>query len=229
MAAAAVVYVHGLWLTGHESLILRRRLASEFGFEVDAFRYATVSGGMTQIVARLRRHIEALAAPAVHLVGHSLGGLVIYRLLESVQRQPGGVQLPPGRVVFLGTPAVGSRAATNVVGIPGLSALVGRLAAEELTGASARRWDFDRRLGIIAGTTPLGLGRFFARFAEANDGTVAVSETRLPGAADHISLPASHMGLLLSARVASETGRFLRDGRFSLAPGQLRSASARSS
>ena len=38
----------------------------------------------------------------------------------------------------------------------------------------------------------------------------------LPGAADHIMLPVSHMGMLVSARVARETGAFLRDGRFSL-------------
>jgi hypothetical protein len=29
-------------------------------------------------------------------------------------------------------------------------------------------------------------------------------------------LPVSHMGMLVSARVARETGAFLRDGRFSL-------------
>jgi hypothetical protein len=43
-----------------------------------------------------------------------------------------------------------------------------------------------------------------------------VSETRLPGAADHIVLHVSHMGMLVSPRVARETGSFLRDGRFSL-------------
>ena len=53
------------------------------------------------------------------------------------------------------------------------------------------------------------------RFAEPNDGSVAVSETRLPGATDHITLPVSHMGMLLSARVARETGGFLVHGHFS--------------
>jgi hypothetical protein len=43
-----------------------------------------------------------------------------------------------------------------------------------------------------------------------------VRETRLEGATDHLLLPVSHMGMLLSARVADECGRFLRDGRFSL-------------
>jgi hypothetical protein len=45
---------------------------------------------------------------------------------------------------------------------------------------------------------------------------VAVSETRLTGSADHITLPVSHMGMLVSPRVAQETGFFLANGRFSL-------------
>jgi hypothetical protein len=49
-----------------------------------------------------------------------------------------------------------------------------------------------------------------------NDGTVAVSETRLPGATDFITMPVGHMGLLMSARVARETCQFLKEGRFSL-------------
>jgi hypothetical protein len=38
----------------------------------------------------------------------------------------------------------------------------------------------------------------------------------MPGATDHISLPVSHLGMLVSARVAHETGRFLTYGHFSL-------------
>ncbi|HYM43633.1 MAG TPA: hypothetical protein VET46_12810, partial [Steroidobacteraceae bacterium] len=62
----------------------------------------------------------------------------------------------------------------------------------------------------------LGLGQFFAHFDEENDGTIAVSETRLPGATDHIVLPVSHLGMLVSARVAHEAGAFLTQGHFSL-------------
>jgi len=43
---------------------------------------------------------------------------------------------------------------------------------------------------------------------------VAVSETQLPGATAHLILPVSHTGMLLSARVARETGSFLEHGRF---------------
>jgi hypothetical protein len=64
----------------------------------------------------------------------------------------------------------------------------------------------------------MGLGRLFHRFDEDSDGTVAVSETRMPGATDHMTLPVSHTGLLMSARVAREAGAFITHGRFGLAP-----------
>jgi hypothetical protein len=38
----------------------------------------------------------------------------------------------------------------------------------------------------------------------------------MPGATDHIVLPVSHLGMLLSARVAREVGLFLTQGHFSL-------------
>jgi hypothetical protein len=38
----------------------------------------------------------------------------------------------------------------------------------------------------------------------------------MPGASDHIVLPVSHLGMLMSSRVARETGLFLTQGRFSL-------------
>ena len=207
---AHVVFVHGLWMTGRESLLLRRRLAHGFGFEVHAFHYPTVSSPMASIVDRLQQCVQELRPQVLHLVGHSLGGLVIYRFLERYPDQP------PGRVVFLGTPCVASRAVTRAARYRLIATAIGRPVREELLRPCERCWAFNRELGIIAGTLRLGLGQFFARFNEECDGTVAVSETRLPGATDHITLPVSHMGMLISARVARETGTFLQRGRFSI-------------
>ncbi|HUI62470.1 MAG TPA: alpha/beta hydrolase [Steroidobacteraceae bacterium] len=208
--AEEVVYVHGLWMSGGESLLLRRRLAQEFGLRVHPFRYAAAAATMTEISARLHHFVRDLRATQLHFVGHSLGGLVIYRFLERYPEQP------PGRVVFLGTPAVSSRAAVQAGHIRLVASLMGRSVADELLRPRERRWSMDRPLGIIAGTQPVGFGQFVAHFDEACDGTVGVSETRLPGATDHITLPVSHLGMLVSARVARETGTFLRQGHFSL-------------
>ena len=61
---------------------------------------------------------------------------------------------------------------------------------------------------------PLGFGRLFASFKEDNDGTIAVSETRIDGATDHLVMPVSHKGLLVSSDVADQIGSFLKRGEF---------------
>ena len=205
-----VVYVHGLWLPGEEALFLKHRMAQEFSLTLHWFRYFGASESMADITSRLDALVRELAFPEVHFVGHSLGGLVIYRFLERFPAQP------PGRVVFLGAPIVASRAAERAAAFGPVAHLMGPSVAAELLTAHERRWTHARALGIVAGNQPLGLGQFFARFSEESDGTIAVSETRLPGASDHIVLPVSHLGMLLSERVAHETGLFLTQGRFSL-------------
>ena len=67
---------------------------------------------------------------------------------------------------------------------------------------------------MIAGCVPRGLGALVAGFTEPHDGTVAVSETRAPGLADHVVVEASHSGLLLSAEAIGQAAAFLRAGRF---------------
>ncbi len=202
--------MHGLWLPGEESLVLKHHLAQEFELELHWFRYFGASESMSDITARLADFVRELAVPEVHFVGHSLGGLVLYRLLERFPEQP------PGRVVFLGVPCVASRAAQRAGMFGPLAQLMGPTVAEELLTPHERRWAQGRPLGVVAGDQPLGLGQFLAHFDEENDGTIAVSETRMPGATDHIVLPVSHLGMLVSARVAHETGLFLTQGRFSL-------------
>jgi pimeloyl-ACP methyl ester carboxylesterase len=210
MAAADVIYVHGLWLTGRESLVLRRRLEREFGFRVHPFRYHTVSEPMSHVTERLAGFVRNLNPTTLHFVGHSLGGLVVYRFLERFPDQPSG------KVVFLGTPAVASRAAEKAARWRLARSLIGKCVEEELLAPHERRWAFPRDLGIIAGTRRMGLGQFIARLDEDCDGTISVNETRLQGATDHITLPVSHMGMLLSTRVAREVGAFLEKGRFLL-------------
>jgi len=205
-----VAYVHGLWMPGEEALLLKHRLAQEFELELHSFRYSAATSSTSDILTRLAEFVRAWQSPEVHFIGHSLGGLVIHRLFERFS------DLPPGRVVFLGVPCVGSRAAERAARFAPVAHLMGQSVAEELLQPHARRWPHNRPLGIVAGTQPFGIGQFLAEFDEDNDGTVAVSETRMPGATDQLTLPVSHLGMLLSARVAHESGVFLTQGRFSI-------------
>src|SRR5277367_6076788 len=105
-----VVYVHGLWQRGGEALLLRRRLSQALRAEAPAFSYPSVTADAASNARALAAYLSAIDADALHLVGHSLGGLVILKLFES----DAGAQLPPGRIVLLGSPLRGSRTAHNV-------------------------------------------------------------------------------------------------------------------
>jgi hypothetical protein len=143
-----------------------------------------------------------------HLVGHSLGGLLILQmLLDSGWGAP-------GRLLFLGTPLQGSAVARRVGSWPGMERLLGH--AEGPLGAGHRGWPSDRESGMIAGTMPIfGLGLLAGGLARPNDGTVAVSETVHPGLTDRIELRVTHTGMLYSQAVARQAAEFLRHGRFS--------------
>ena len=92
----------------------------------------------------------------------------------------------------------------------------GNLALITSTGKGGIAGGMGATFGVIAGDQSFGLGRFIAMFDEPNDGTVALRETELEGCADRLVLPVSHMGMLLSSRVADECAGFLSSGHFGL-------------
>ncbi|MEO8017480.1 MAG: alpha/beta fold hydrolase [Pseudomonadota bacterium] len=205
----AAVFVHGLWLTGAESALLRRRIAARHGFACHSFTYRTVGSSVQPVLEKLHDFVRRIDADRIHFVGHSLGGIVLHRYFENAKDPP------PGRVVFLGSPTVRSKTAERVGRLPVFRSMIGRMVTDELVQSSGTRaWRCDRELGCIAGTRPMGLGRFFARFDEECDGTIGVSETKLPGHSAHLTLPVSHMGMLISTDVAHQVGEFLANGQF---------------
>ena len=205
-----VVLVHGLWMNGTELSMLGYRLRHEHGFDVRTFSYPTMQGDVRAICAALAEFAAAAGGDGrVHLVGHSLGGLMVYRTLAEC-----GAERIRGNAVLLGSPLNGSKAARGASRWPMLRPLLGPHVLGELAEPCNRCWTGGRPLGAIAGTLRLGTGQFFAHFDEDNDGTVAVSETVIPGLADHLVLPHSHFGMLLAADVANEVACFLRTGAF---------------
>jgi pimeloyl-ACP methyl ester carboxylesterase len=204
---AITVLVHGLWVHGVLMAIQRRYLA-RMGFAAVCYSYPSVRLTLTENADRLANFARALATPTVHWVGHSLGGLVILRMLERVPT------LPPGRIVLLGSPYGGTYAGRALAGGALGARMIGKSLGEWL--AASRPTQFPgREIGVIAGTRSVGMGRIFSPdLPRPNDGAVTVAETRLAAACDFIDLPVSHTGMVLSRRVARETGAFLRNGRF---------------
>jgi pimeloyl-ACP methyl ester carboxylesterase len=206
--STVVVYVHGLWLNGWEATWLRRRLSRQLRCDTRLFHYASVTADAAANVRALGGYLAQMQAETVHLVAHSMGGALILDCFDH------GLSLAPGRIVLLGSPIRGSRAAQRLAKLPLGRAIMGATAAHLLLAPPARRWNGSRDLGIIAGAMPFGLGRLVGQIDAPNDGTVLVEETRLTGATEHLTLPVTHSGMVFSAAVARQTAAFLRDGRF---------------
>jgi pimeloyl-ACP methyl ester carboxylesterase len=208
--STAVVYVHGLWLSGWESAWLRARVARRLGAHTRTFSYRSVRGTIDEHAAGLARFLASLPADTVHLIGHSMGGIVILECFE----RPESRAFAPGRIVIMGSPVRGSQAAHRLARFRLGPQLLGLTAREVLLAPREYTWNGARELGVMAGNLPLGFGRLMGRLPQASDGTVMVAETVLPGATAHITVPVSHSGFLISAAVARQASAFLRDGRF---------------
>lgn len=193
-------------MNGLESFLLRDRLAKA-GFAPAVFRYPSMNSTLAGVTAALAARIRAHAGP-VHLIGHSLGGVVV---LETLEREG---ELPPGRTVLLGSPVMGSRTARSIAAWSVGPQLLGGLAVAELARERERHWRMPREIGLIAGCRSAGLGRVFAQLPQPNDGTVCVDETALPGASAHRIHDVSHTGMLFSQAVANSTCYFLEHGSF---------------
>lgn len=196
---ATVILVHGLWMNGLELRWLGRRLEG-CGFKVCYFRYSTWRGSLDGAAQELRRFAGRQGGGELHLLGHSLGGIVIAKMLEQ-----GGLT-NQGRIVLLGSPQQGSGAAAALERWRAGRFILGPLAGEGLVRRRPASLA-GRELLVVAGTLSFGFGRFLG-VAVPNDGTVAVVETRVPGARQ-VLVRASHMGMLFSTAVADAVSGFL--------------------
>jgi pimeloyl-ACP methyl ester carboxylesterase len=205
---STVLLVHGLWMSGFELTVLKRRIEADPQFRAVTFSYRSIAGTMNDHVRALADFAVAQKTQQLHFIGHSLGGLVILRALQLA------ADLPPGRAVLLGTPSQGCRAARRIARWPFGKQILGAAVNEDIVECVSRQWSGPRDVGVIAGSKGLGMGRLIANLDGPHDGTVLVEETLLPGAKDHIVLSTSHTGMLFSAEVAEQATYFLREGRF---------------
>jgi pimeloyl-ACP methyl ester carboxylesterase len=201
-----VLLLHGIWMVPGAMRLLARHLGAA-GYVCETFGYGSLSETPELAAARLIDRLRALAVDGrVHLVAHSLGGLIA---LEAARRWVGS---PSGRIVCLGSPIKGSTVAQRLATLPMLSALTGRSAGLLARGEQLPIGDWQ--VGMIAGRRALGLGRLIGVLPRPNDGTVAVIETESPGLTDHCVLDCAHTELIASACTAEYCIRFLRTGRF---------------
>jgi len=208
----SVVCVHGVWSYGVSMFLVKRRLEKEHGLRVLLFNYPSVRGTLDDNAAALADYIHAEGLEAAHIIGHSLGGVIALRMYANDDKAV------PGRLVCLGSPLTGSRSASFLSQQDWAESILGHSLRTGVVHEAANEWGshvcIERDVGIIAGTVPLGLGKIVGGFDGDNDGTVAVSETRLNGAKDHLCMRVSHSGLVVSSDVADQAAAFLKRGEF---------------
>lgn len=201
-----VILIHGLWMRGFVLLPHQRWLRAE-GFAVRKFSYPSWQGSLADNVHLLSSFVNETPGPIIHLVAHSLGGMVALKMLS--QEPDARIR----RVVLLGTPYAGCHCGFTLAAQPLLAALVGN---------TFKDWFSQPRpimppaveIGVIAGTRPVSFGRLISGLARPNDGLVAVDETRIAAAGDSIALNVSHSGMLMSRACAIQAANFIRTGNF---------------
>lgn len=189
------------------ALLAQRYWLAQSGFVAKTFSYPSVRRTLDENSQLLARYLSAFPSSVIHLVAHSLGGLVVLNMLA--QASPPRIK----RIVLMGSPCGGSHCASVLSRIPLLAALVGR----SIRDASGRtHWDVPSgvEIGVLAGNRSFGFGRMIRGLPRPNDGVVSVEETRLAGCSDAITLPVSHSEMLISKACARQAGHFLRNGRF---------------
>lgn len=191
-------------------------LGSELGDE--GFATLAPSYGMrrsmTEILQYLGPRVAAFEATLdghMHIVTHSLGGLVARGLIATHRPQK------LGRVVMLAPPNQGSELADLLFDLK-LSASIlgpvgGVLRTQRLRADAALLGPVDYELGVVAGNVSL-LPVPERILPRPHDGKVSVASTRLDGMADHIVVPVSHSLMPIHPDSIAQVNAFLRDGRF---------------
>ena len=189
---------------------LELRLADE-GYATANLGYPSRRLGIVELADRLAPEVQALTERVdgrVHIVTHSMGGLIARVLLA--RHRPARM----GRVVMLAPPNSGSELADRLGRLPPYRWWFGPAGAQLGTRQDAALLGpVDYELGVVAGS------RSFYPLASAllprpNDGRVSVAATRLEEMADHLVLPVTHPTIVWNRTVIAQVVAFLRHGRF---------------
>ena len=210
MSGTAVILLHGAIRSSKSLKKLGLELAKD-GYTIVPFDYPSTKAEIETSSDYLQQVIERLdGIKRIHFVAHSMGGLVV----RSWSGRYGDKRA--GRLVMMGVPNRGARMADHLKANLLFKLLYGQ-AGQQLgsdpEGFIARLPTPGFEFAVIAGKA--GTARGFNPLVPGDDdGTVAVESTRLPGAADFISVRGGHSFLMFKPAVIEWTRRFLKHGHF---------------
>jgi len=183
------------------------------GFQTLIFQNRYLLKTPEQNAQRLLTKLQVLQADHVHLLGHSLGGIVIMHALRLNREQPVGKRFVNGKVVLIASPVNGSEFARGLHRHRLLRPLLGRCVVDGVLNGVPEELD-ERETGVISGTSRAGLAAMIYKSEHPNDGMINEFETHLNGAQDTVSVPQSHALMLFSRRCTELAIRFVQHGRF---------------
>ena len=208
----AVVLVHGLFRSSSDMTFLHQYLKKQ-GYVVFCPDFPTTLGSLVECSKILSIFMSSLnLAPGdkLHLIGHSMGGLIIRHCLASRTINP------LGRCVLIATPNQGTflaDAASKFLGhwpINPFSSLASLRTSADPIAKPVNSPPPD--IGVIAGNhSNLLLGRLLK---SQNDGRVEVQATKFDEMKDFIVLPFGHHDIHHHHKTASLVDFFLKNGTF---------------
>jgi len=209
-----VVLLHGLARTSLSMELLGWTL-EDHGYRVANIDYPSRDYPIEELAPlAVGQGIEACRSGgrvhAIHFVTHSLGGILVryyfaHNELDNL-----------GRVVMLGPPNQGSKAADEMRDVPGFDWINGPAGhqlgkGEESIPLQLGPPDFE--FAVIAGNQTIDPVTS-AFLDDPDDGRVSVSDTRLEGMKDFRIVNASHAFIMQKTQVFMLVENFLRTGSF---------------
>lgn len=207
-----IVLVPGMYSPRVVMMLMARRLREQ-GFSTLVLSNRFLSETPAENAQRLLQQIRALDTASLHLLGHSLGGIVIMHLLRLNSELAERDQIPVGRVVLMAAPVRGSELAALLFKKRWFRPLLGKSVNEGLLGNVPLALH-GRQTGVISGSSRRGISALFFKLTGTNDGVVSQSETELDDAFDVVCIPQSHALMLFSKESVEKSAAFFRYGRF---------------
>ena len=210
-----VILMHGLGRT-YRSMGEMEEILREAGYHTVNLDYPSRKKTIEQIasddVPEAIEECQVYDPEAIHFVTHSLGGIIARKVIKD--NRPESL----GKVVMLSPPNKGS----NIVDALRESwyyRWVNGPAGQQLTTSVDSLPNMlgpvDYPVGIITGNDPAFFDIWFTTFIPgANDGKIAVSQTRLDGMTDFMVVSESHTDIMDADLVQEETVYFLKHGKF---------------
>ena len=209
--AAQVILLHGMAQNAWSMAWLAHDLRSA-GYRVHNIGYPTRPYDVAELSARYLAPAVAACEPTapVHLVTHSLGGIIARHYLQHAH-------LPFGsRIVMLAPPNQGSEVADAVRSWPLYRWWMGRVGQQLGTGPDSivhTLGPIAAAVGIIAGNRSIQPW-FSWLIPGEDDGAVSVASTRLDEMRDFIVVAASHTMIMFNREARAQVRHFLRHGEF---------------